>query len=144
MSGSKRLLFVSLGCLCVGLGAVGAVVPGMPATIFLLAASWLFAHSSPKLRERLLASRLAAPLRRFEETRRMTDRDKRAAIGAMWAGITLAVWLTREGSPVLPGTIVLLGVVGTAVILFLVPGERSASSRIPPPPTSEGSETRSP
>jgi uncharacterized membrane protein YbaN (DUF454 family) len=122
----KRALFIALGCVCVVLGAVGAVVPGLPGTIFLLGAAWLFAHSSPKLRERLLASRLGAPLRRYEETRCMTPRDKAFAIGAMWAGITLALLLLREGTPVLPATLVLLGVVGTGVILFLVPAERSA------------------
>ena len=46
--------------------------------VFLLGASYLFARSSPKLRQRLLASRLAAPLRRYEETRCMT-----AGLGAM-------------------------------------------------------------
>jgi uncharacterized membrane protein YbaN (DUF454 family) len=125
----KRPLFIALGCLCVGLGAVGAVVPGMPTTIFLLGASWLFARSSPKLRERLLASRLAGPLRRYEETGRMTARSKAAAIGAMWAGITLAVWMARQAAPLLPASIVLLGLLGTAVILFLVPGERSAPAQ---------------
>jgi uncharacterized membrane protein YbaN (DUF454 family) len=126
MKDSKRALFVVLGCLCVALGAVGAVVPGLPGTIFLLGAAWLFAHSSPKLRERLLASRLGAPLRRYEETRCMIPRDKAVAIGAMWAGITLALWLLRGGAPALPVTLVLLGVLGTGAILFLVPVARSA------------------
>jgi uncharacterized membrane protein YbaN (DUF454 family) len=129
MADPKRLLYLSLGCLCVALGAVGAIVPGLPATIFLLGASWFFANSSPKLRRRLLASRLAAPLRRYEENRHMTARDKAGAIVAMWAGIALAVWLTRDAPTALPVTIVALGLVGMGTILFLVPGERSAARK---------------
>ena len=59
----------------------------------------------------------------------MTARSKAAAIGAMWAGISLAVWLAREAAPLLPASIVLLGLLGTGVILFLVPGERSAPAQ---------------
>ncbi len=45
----KKILFVILGCLGVGLGAVGAVVPMLPAFPFLLLAAFCFAKSSEKL-----------------------------------------------------------------------------------------------
>ena len=45
----KKVLYVILGCIGVGLGAVGAVVPMIPAFPFLLLAAFSFARSSEKL-----------------------------------------------------------------------------------------------
>ncbi len=46
---AKKILFIVLGCIGVGLGAVGAVVPLLPAFPFLLLAAFSFAKSSEKL-----------------------------------------------------------------------------------------------
>ena len=45
----KKLLYMMLGCVGVGLGAVGAVVPMLPAFPFLMLAAFCFARSSEKL-----------------------------------------------------------------------------------------------
>lgn len=45
----KKILYVILGCIGVGLGAVGAVLPLLPAFPFLLLAAFCFARSSEKL-----------------------------------------------------------------------------------------------
>jgi len=45
----KKTLWICLGCIGVGLGAVGAVVPMLPAFPFLLLAAFSFARSSEKL-----------------------------------------------------------------------------------------------
>lgn len=45
----KKVLYVILGCIGVGLGAVGAVVPMLPAFPFLMLAAFCFARSSEKL-----------------------------------------------------------------------------------------------
>ena len=45
----KKIIFIVLGCIGVGLGAVGAVVPLLPAFPFLLLAAFSFAKSSEKL-----------------------------------------------------------------------------------------------
>jgi uncharacterized membrane protein YbaN (DUF454 family) len=47
--GMKKLLYMILGCVGVGLGAVGAVVPMLPAFPFLMLAAFCFARSSEKL-----------------------------------------------------------------------------------------------
>lgn len=46
---AKKMFFIILGCIGVGLGAVGAVVPMIPAFPFLLLAAYSFAKSSEKL-----------------------------------------------------------------------------------------------
>lgn len=45
----KKILWIILGCIGVGLGAVGAVVPMLPAFPFLMLAAFSFARSSEKL-----------------------------------------------------------------------------------------------
>jgi uncharacterized membrane protein YbaN (DUF454 family) len=119
-SRSRRALFVSLGSLCVGLGAAGVVVPGLPTTVFLLAASYLFARSSPRLHRRLLAHRVFGPyLRRFMEQRAMPRRAKVAALSSMWGGIALS-WLVSAAMPAILLATLALGLTGSAVLLFWV------------------------
>ncbi len=45
----KKVFFVILGCIGVGLGALGAVLPMLPAFPFLLLATYSFAKSSDRL-----------------------------------------------------------------------------------------------
>ena len=45
----KKILYITLGCIGVGLGAIGAVVPLLPAFPFLLLATFCFAKSSQRL-----------------------------------------------------------------------------------------------
>lgn len=49
MSKLKRSIYIIVGCIGVGLGAVGAVVPLLPAFPFLMLAAFCFARSSEKL-----------------------------------------------------------------------------------------------
>ena len=45
----KKILYITLGCIGVGLGALGAVLPLHPAFPFLLLAAFCFGRSSEKL-----------------------------------------------------------------------------------------------
>jgi uncharacterized protein len=83
-----RYLWLALGFVCVGLGFVGIVVPGLPATGFFVAAAWCFSRSSERFLNWLLNLPLVGPLLR----------DYRAGLGmpqkAKWAAsvsLSLAV-----------------------------------------------------
>lgn len=45
----KKVLYIILGCIGVGIGAVGAVIPMLPAFPFLMLAAFCFARSSERL-----------------------------------------------------------------------------------------------
>ena len=45
----RKILFMILGCVGVGLGAVGALIPMLPAFPYLMLAAFCFARSSEKL-----------------------------------------------------------------------------------------------
>lgn len=47
----KRILFVIVGCLCLGLGTVGIVLPLLPTVPFYLATVFFFANSSKRLHD---------------------------------------------------------------------------------------------
>ena len=54
----KRILWMMLGCLSVALGAVGAVLPMLPAFPFLLLAAVSFARSSDRLHRWFINTKL--------------------------------------------------------------------------------------
>lgn len=54
----KKILYIILGCIGVGLGAVGAVMPLLPAFPFLLLAAFCFARSSEKLHNWFINTKL--------------------------------------------------------------------------------------
>ena len=58
----KRLILITLGWICVGLGFVGIFVPGIPTTIFLIIALWAFTKTSKKLRNWLLHHKRFGPI----------------------------------------------------------------------------------
>lgn len=77
-------LWSLLGLLFVGIGAVGAVLPLLPTTPFILLAAWCFARSSPRLHGWLMTSELFGPLLRdWEEKRCMTAGVRRLSLSMM-------------------------------------------------------------
>ncbi|MBQ8313507.1 MAG: YbaN family protein [Clostridia bacterium] len=54
----KKMPYIILGCIGVGLGAVGAVVPMLPAFPFLMLAAFCFARSSEKLNNWFINTKL--------------------------------------------------------------------------------------
>ena len=119
----RRWLLAGLGVVCVGLGAVGVFVPGLPTTVFLIMASWLFARSCPWLEERLLRVRLFEPfLTYLRPGTRMPRRAVVTTLVVMWSAIALSatLLLTTGGQrPLVAAVVVAAGLVGTAFVLRL-------------------------
>ncbi|MCE9534413.1 MAG: YbaN family protein [Planctomycetes bacterium] len=69
-TGWRRVVFVCLGMMFVGLGYLGVLLPGLPATPFLMIASFFFVRSSPRLHRWLHRSPVFGRLLRDWETHR--------------------------------------------------------------------------
>ena len=73
----KKVLYLTLGCVGLGLGALGAVLPLLPAFPFLLLAAFGFGRSSEKLNRWFLGTKLYRNnLESFVKGRGMTWRTK--------------------------------------------------------------------
>ena len=119
--GIRRALFAGLGLLAVALAIVGVFVPGLPTTVFVIAASYLFARSSPRLERWLERHRwLGPPLCRFRVTRGMPLRSKALALLSMWVGIGVSLFVLATAGAAAQAVVVVMGLVGTATILFVV------------------------
>ena len=116
-----RLFLASLGVLCIALGLIGVFVPGLPTTEFVLAASYFFARSSPRLQRWLESNRWLGPsLQRFRETRGMPRQAKLIALASMWTGLSLSIYALSSVGAVAQVGAALLGAIGTGTILFVV------------------------
>lgn len=74
---AKRILFIVLGCIGLGLGAVGAVIPLLPAFPFLLLAAYSFARSSERLHSWFINTKLYKNnLESYVKGKGMTKRTK--------------------------------------------------------------------
>lgn len=80
----SRQLYLATGWICVCLGVIGAFLPLMPTTVFLLIAAWAFSRSSERwhrwLREH---ARFGETIRTWEEHHAMPRRAKRIAFAAL-------------------------------------------------------------
>jgi hypothetical protein len=93
----QRLALLGLGYACLGLAALGAVLPLMPTTVFLILAAWAFGRASPTLRARLLAHpRIGPTLRNWQQHGTVSRRAKRAALLAMAASFVLTTLIFRD------------------------------------------------
>lgn len=81
---SLNVVFKVFGFLWVGLAVLGAVLPLLPTTPFLLLAAGCFARSSPELHRRLLANPTFGPMiRDWQENRTIPKRAKILALTSL-------------------------------------------------------------
>ena len=73
----KKAFFVVLGCLSLGLGAIGAVLPILPTVPFLMLAAFCFAKNSDKLHNWFISTKLYKKnLESFVQGKGMTMKTK--------------------------------------------------------------------
>jgi len=83
-----------LGFVFLGLAILGAILPVMPTTCFVLLAATCFAKSSPRFYNWLLASRIFGPMiSQWQTTRSMPKRAKVMAITTILFSGTLSIYM---------------------------------------------------
>lgn len=120
-----RGAWLALGLACVGVGAVGVVLPGLPTTPFLVLAAACFLRSSRRLYERVLANPTFGPtVRAWRETGTVPAATKWMALGTMAFFVALSVlWLIPSHWPLVRWGVLAAGAVG-ALYLLRVPSTR--------------------
>jgi hypothetical protein len=92
----RRWLLLGLGLATTGLGIVGAFLPVLPTTPFLLVALWAFARSSRRFHDWLFHHRLFGPsLQRFQRERSVPLTVKLVAWGSMAASLAYVGFVVR-------------------------------------------------
>ena len=121
VTGVRRWLHVGLGLLFVGIAILGAILPVLPTTPWVLLAGACFARSSPQLHRRLKRSPYFGHLLRDWETYRgIRWRVKLFAVAMVVTVIGLtAIFSGAENWA--KWSAVGLGAVGICTILFVVP-----------------------
>lgn len=131
----RRWAWTATGMLMVALGVIGAMLPVMPTTIFLILALACFSRASPRLEHWLLHHpRFGAPLRQWREHRAVSRRGKAMACLGMAIGF-VAMYL---GHP--PWWVVtMVGAIELAVVIYLLrrpegppPAPAAAQEKTPP------------
>ena len=112
-----RRVWASVGLVFVGLGFIGAFVPGMPTTVFLIVALYCFKRGNERFERWLLDHPVfGATLRDWERYRGMRKRSKWTALAVMWPCIAASSALMLQ-RPVVMALILGSGVIGTWYIL---------------------------
>jgi uncharacterized protein len=89
----KRWGWFALGWLMVALGFIGALLPVMPTTIFLILAAGCFSHSSPRFEAWLLDHKWFGPsIRRWRERGAIPRNAKIIAIVSMAGGYAMLLF----------------------------------------------------
>ncbi len=115
-----KFILISVGTVCVGLGAAGIVLPGLPATPFFLAAAACFVRSSDRLYTWLMEHKtFGVFVRNFYRDGGMTRKARIISLTAMWCMITVSGVFFLQS---MTARIVLCttGVIGT-IVIFLMP-----------------------
>lgn len=93
-----RILFAVLGILSLALGVVGAFLPILPTTPFVLLAGVLFARSSPKLNNWLLSHKIFGKIiHDFQVDKSITLHAKIISISMLWVSILFSAFYVIEG-----------------------------------------------
>ncbi|MFC0279116.1 YbaN family protein [Falsigemmobacter intermedius] len=111
-----RSLWIALGGLFFALGVIGAVLPLLPTTPFMLLAAGCFAKGSPRLHAWLLSHKTFGPLiSNWRAHGAIPRRAKVIAVAMMAATFALSVGLGLPSVALIPQGLVL-----SCVALFLI------------------------
>jgi uncharacterized membrane protein YbaN (DUF454 family) len=112
-----------LGLFFVALGVIGAVLPLMPTTIFLILATGCFARSSPRLEAWLLTHKRFGPtLTAWRAEGAIGPRAKAMACTGIAIGLALFWWRAHPGVGLGTGVTLLMGACAAYILSRPSPG----------------------
>lgn len=129
-----RWWLMAMGIVSVGLGAVGAVVPGLPTTVFLIIASWCFVRSCPALERVLIRNRFFAPFVRYLQPGAVMPTKARVfTTAAIWiATLTSSLVLMSRDVPFVLAVVLASAAVGTVAVWLVARGKKERAAEASP------------
>lgn len=110
-----RALLIVVGVVSTVLATVGAFLPVLPTTPFLILAAACFARSSPRFHAKLLENRIFGRyIAQWEKSHTVPKDAKRKAIGLVVVSFALSIALVDGDTPR-----IVLGLLGLSLICFL-------------------------
>ena len=92
-----RLIYLLAGMLCLGLGIVGTILPGIPGVLFFIIAAVCFARSNPVWEAKIMEHpKIGPPVRAFRERGVIAPAGKFAAVTGMAVGSTASWFLIHH------------------------------------------------
>lgn len=112
----KRILYMTLGILCVIIGTIGIFFPILPTTPLLLLAAWFFARSNQKFHDWLMNHPIHGKyIRDYLEKHAVKKSHRTKALIMLWSGMSLTMYIVRK-----PVVIIILSIIGSLVTIHLL------------------------
>jgi uncharacterized membrane protein YbaN (DUF454 family) len=112
-----RGIWLVLGLIATAAGLIGAVLPLLPTTPFLILAAACFARSSPRLEARILEDpRFGPMIREWRARGAIPPRAKLLAVGGMTSGYTVFL---LTSCPETPLALLVAGLMGLVAVWLL-------------------------
>lgn len=112
----KRVFLQTLGCISLMLGVLGAFLPLLPSTCFILLATWLFSKSSPRFHHWLVEqSPFSESIQNWQKYRVITRKTKWIASASIFTSFALTVWLFPN-----PWLVTSLGISMAGLLAYLL------------------------
>ena len=112
----KKLVFITLGFIFIGLGAVGVAIPVLPTTPFVLLAAACFSVSSERFHGWLRRNRVFGQyIDNYHTGQGISLSLKIASIAFLWTGISISMYVVRA-----VWAYAVLGIVGVCVTIHLL------------------------
>lgn len=126
----KRLIYLIVGCLCLGIGCVGIVLPILPTVPFFLVTVFCFANSSRKLHDWFVGTKMYKKhLESFVQKKGMTVQTKAGIIIPVTLPMGVGFTLMMCKGIYIP--CVILAVVWICHILYFVFGVKTIRPNSP-------------
>ena len=120
----KRLFFLVLGCVCLGLGCIGVVLPILPTVPFFLVTVFSFAKSSQRLHSWFVGTRLYQKhLDSFVKKKGMTVQTKVGIMVPVTLLMGVGIFMMLRGGIVIPS--IILAIVWVCHVIYFVYGVKT-------------------
>ena len=124
----KRLFFLVLGCVCLGLGCIGVVLPILPTVPFFLVTVFCFAKSSQRLHSWFVGTRLYQKhLDTFVKKKGMTVQTKVGIMVPVTLLMGVGIFMMLRGGIVIPS--IILAIVWVCHVIYFVFGVKTIVSK---------------